>query len=67
MSEHLAVILLAASNVILVAVLAALVAGCLARRAGAGYPAAVTRAAVAFVTTLTLASLITSTLTPLVG
>ncbi|WP_331736969.1 hypothetical protein OG426_55755 (plasmid) [Streptomyces canus] len=50
---------------IVVALLAAAVAGKLARMDGATYPAALTRAAVTFATVITLTATLASTLTTL--
>ncbi|GAA2459523.1 hypothetical protein [Streptomyces macrosporus] len=58
----LAVVLLTAALVVVVALLAAAGAGTLARLDGATYPAALTRAATAFATTLTLAAAATAAL-----
>ncbi|MFD5633594.1 hypothetical protein ACFWJM_05540 [Streptomyces sp. NPDC127077] len=57
-----ALILLSSALVMTLALLAATAAGILARIDGATYPAAFTRAATAFATTLTLASAITAAL-----
>lgn len=59
----LALILLVTALVVVVAVLAAAVAGKLARLDGATYPAALTRAGIAFAATLTLATAFTAALT----
>ncbi|WP_432250738.1 hypothetical protein ACRAR1_29315 [Streptomyces sanyensis] len=53
---NLAVVLLTTALVIVVALLAAVGAGILARLDGATYPAALSRAAIAFVGVLTLAA-----------
>ncbi|MFF0738972.1 hypothetical protein ACFYVL_01110 [Streptomyces sp. NPDC004111] len=55
---NLTTFLLALALVLVVAVLAAAGAAKLARLDGAGYPAALTRAAVAFTATLTLAAVL---------
>lgn len=67
MSDHDAVILLACAQVILIALLAATAAGYLARRDQASYPAALTRAALAFTATLTLAAALATALSSLTG
>lgn len=67
MSDHDAVILLACAQVILIALLAAAAAGYLARRDHASWPAALTRAAIAFAATLTLAAALATTLSDLSG
>ncbi|WP_331724805.1 hypothetical protein [Streptomyces canus] len=56
------IVLLTIALVLVVAVLAAAGAGKLARLNGASYPTALTRAAVAFAATLTLASALTTAL-----
>lgn len=66
MSDHCAVILMACALVTLTGVLIAAAAGYLARRDHASYPAALTRAAVAFTTTLTLTIALITALTNLV-
>ncbi|MFI6933068.1 hypothetical protein [Streptomyces sp. NPDC050287] len=66
MSDHCAVLLLACALVTLTGILIAAAAGYLARRDHASYPAALTRAAVAFTATLTLAAALVTTLTSLV-
>ncbi|MGW6455195.1 hypothetical protein ACWF94_04585 [Streptomyces sp. NPDC055078] len=58
----LAVVLITATLVVVLALLAAAGAGKLARMDGATYPVAVTRAAVAFAATLTLAAALTGAL-----
>jgi hypothetical protein len=63
MSDHCAVILLACALVTLTGSLIAVAAGYLARRDHASYPAALTRAAVAFTATLALAATLVTTLT----
>ncbi|MER6205963.1 hypothetical protein [Streptomyces sp. NPDC001642] len=57
-----AVVLLATALVLVVALLAAVGAGKLARMDGASYPAALTRAGCAFVTVITLAAAVTTAL-----
>ncbi|MFJ3692124.1 hypothetical protein ACIPWB_30930 [[Kitasatospora] papulosa] len=59
-----ALILLATALVIVVALLAAAGAGKLARMDGATYPTALTRAAVAFATVITLAATAASVIAP---
>ncbi|OKH99044.1 hypothetical protein A6A06_25975 [Streptomyces sp. CB02923] len=59
----LALILLVTALVVVVAVLAAAVAGKPARLDGATYPAALTRAGIVFAATLTLATAFTAALT----
>ncbi|MFE5759910.1 hypothetical protein ACFQ7I_40530 [Streptomyces massasporeus] len=56
MFDHCAVILLVCALVTLTGILTAAAAGYLARRDNASYPAALTRAAVAFAGTLTVAA-----------
>lgn len=58
----LSVVLITTTLVVLVALLAAGVAGKLARLDGASYPTALTRAAVTFAAVLTLAAAVTSAL-----
>ncbi|MCG7208155.1 hypothetical protein [Streptomyces arenae] len=65
MSDHYAVILLACALVVLTGILCAAAAGYLARRDHATYPAALTRAAMAFAATLTLATAVLTALTSL--
>ncbi|MFE2611612.1 hypothetical protein ACFXDI_52045 [Streptomyces mirabilis] len=60
-----AVVLLASAMVVVFALLAAFGAGKLARLDGATYPAAVTRAAVAFAAVLTLVATLTAAFTQL--
>lgn len=62
MSDRTAVIMLVCALTVLVAVLIGGAAGYLARRDHATYPTAVTRAALAFAATLTLAATLTSAL-----
>ncbi|MEV6002157.1 hypothetical protein AB0M25_23505 [Streptomyces griseomycini] len=62
---NVAVLLLTTALVLVVAVLAAAGAGKLARLDGATYPAALTRAATAFTTVLTLATAAAGALTVL--
>ncbi|MEV4613054.1 hypothetical protein AB0K43_10680 [Kitasatospora sp. NPDC049258] len=57
-----AVVLLAAALVLVLALLAATAAGTLARLDGAGYPAALTRAAATFAAVVTLATAVTGAL-----
>jgi hypothetical protein len=59
---NVAVLLLTTALVLLIAVLAAAGAGKLARLDGATYPTALTRAATAFATVLTLATAVVGTL-----
>lgn len=59
----LAVVLLTAGLVVVVALLAAVAAGKLARLDGGSYPTAFIRAATAFAATLTLAAAVTCALT----
>ncbi|MFF4819965.1 hypothetical protein ACFY2K_35935 [Kitasatospora sp. NPDC001309] len=61
----IAVVLLGLALVVVVALLVATAAGVLARLDGATYPSALTRGAVAFATTLTLAAALTGALTQL--
>ncbi|MEW2467912.1 hypothetical protein AB0919_23250 [Streptomyces sp. NPDC046994] len=61
------VVLLTTALVIVVALLAAAGAGKLARMDGATYPAALTRAATAFATVITLAAAVTTTLTAILS
>ncbi|MEU4494221.1 hypothetical protein AB0F96_12420 [Streptomyces sp. NPDC023998] len=65
MSDHTVVILLACALTIVVAALVGAAAGYLARRDHATYPAALTRAAIAFAGTLTLAAALTTVLSAL--
>lgn len=65
MSDRTAVILLACALTLLVAALVGAAAGCLARRDHATYPTALTHAAIAFTSTLTLAAAITAALAAL--
>ncbi|MFG2318957.1 hypothetical protein [Streptomyces tendae] len=58
----LLVVLIATAMILILALLTAVGAGKLARLDGASYPAALTRAAVAFAGTLTLAAAITAAL-----
>ncbi|GHG32904.1 MULTISPECIES: hypothetical protein [Streptomyces] len=60
--SSLFVVLLVTALVLILALLTAVGAGKLARLDGASYPAALTRAAVAFAGTLTLAAAITAAL-----
>jgi hypothetical protein len=60
---NVAVVLLTAALVIVVALLAAVGAGKLARMDGATYPAALTRAAVTFAAVITLATTFATLLT----
>ncbi|MFE9112232.1 hypothetical protein ACFYN9_21790 [Streptomyces collinus] len=62
MSDRTAVIMLACALTVLVAVLVGGAAGYLARRDHATYSTALTRAALAFAATLTLAATVTSAL-----
>lgn len=62
---NVALVLLTTALVVVVAVLAAAGAGKLARLDGATYPTALTRAATAFATVLTLATAVTGALTAL--
>ncbi|MGW3557968.1 hypothetical protein ACWDNT_11455 [Streptomyces sp. NPDC000963] len=61
----IAVVLLTTALVTVVALLAGAAAGKLARMDGATYPTALTRAAVGFVTVITLATAVTTTLSTL--
>ncbi|MFI0538633.1 hypothetical protein ACH3VS_07070 [Streptomyces sp. WSLK1-3] len=61
----LTTILLTIALILVLALLAAAGAGKLARLDGAGYPTALTRAAIAFTATLTLAAAITAALAAL--
>ncbi|MGW2748465.1 hypothetical protein [Streptomyces sp. NPDC001450] len=65
MPDHTAVILLACTVIVVVAALVGAAAGYLARRDHATYPAAVTRAAIAFAGALTLAAVLTTALSAL--
>jgi uncharacterized membrane protein (DUF441 family) len=65
MSDRTALILLACALALVVAALAGTGAGYLARRDHATYPTALSRAAVAFAGTLTLAAAITTALATL--
>ncbi|MGW2826414.1 hypothetical protein ACWC24_36335 [Streptomyces sp. NPDC001443] len=60
-----AVVLLAIGLVVVIALLAAAGAGTLARMDGATYPVALTRAATAFATVITLATTVTAALAAL--
>jgi hypothetical protein len=62
MSERLVLVLLVCALATLTGVLVAAAAGYVARRDHASYPAALTRAAVAFTATLTLAATVTAAL-----
>lgn len=62
MTEHTALVLLAAALAALAGTLIALAAGYLARRDHATWPHAITRAATAFATTLTLSAVLASAL-----
>ncbi|MFI1154890.1 hypothetical protein [Streptomyces sp. NPDC020817] len=62
MSDHTALILLAAMMTAMLAAAVGAGAGYLARRDGATYPAAMNRAVIAFTTTLTLAAVTASAL-----
>lgn len=62
---NVAVVLLATTLVVIIAVLAAAGAGKLARLDGATYPAALNRAAVTFAAVITLASTVTGTVAAL--
>ncbi|WP_405525725.1 hypothetical protein OG592_40770 [Streptomyces avidinii] len=66
MSNHTALVLLAAAMTAMVAAATGVGAGYLARRDGATYPAAVNRAVIAFATTLTLAAVVATALEALV-
>lgn len=66
MSDRTAVILLAWTVVIVIAALAGVGAGYLARRDNASYPTALTRAAVAFSGTLTLAAVLSTAVRSLI-
>ncbi|WP_330323500.1 hypothetical protein [Streptomyces pseudovenezuelae] len=61
----LAIILLTSALILVIALLAAAGAGKLARLDGASYPTALTRAAIAFTATLTLAAAIAAALAAL--
>jgi hypothetical protein len=61
------VLVLALAVAVNAALLAACAAACLARADGATYPAALTRAAVAFAGTLTLLAVVTSTVAGLLA
>jgi hypothetical protein len=65
MSDRTALILLACALTLVVAALAGTGAGYLARRDHSTYPTALTRAAVAFAATLTLAAALTTALATL--
>ncbi|WP_079084242.1 hypothetical protein [Streptomyces longwoodensis] len=65
MSEHTAIVLLACTLTVLVALLCGVGAGYLARRDGSSYPAAGARAASATARVLTLAAAISGGLTML--
>ncbi|MFC9331282.1 hypothetical protein [Kitasatospora sp. NPDC057015] len=65
--NRLAVVLLATALVVVFALLAAVAAGALARLDGAGYPAALTRAATTFAAVLTLAAAFTGVLAQLLS
>lgn len=67
MSDHTVLIVIACALVLVIAALAGAGAGYLARRDRATYPTAVTRAAIAFAATLTLAATVTAALASLVG
>ncbi|MGW1507403.1 hypothetical protein ACWCQW_55310 [Streptomyces mirabilis] len=67
MSDRTAVIMLACALTVLIAVLIGAAAGYLACRDHATYPAALTRAALAFAATLTLAATLTTALTDASG
>jgi hypothetical protein len=58
--SELAALLLTTTLVVIVALLAGLTAGKLARLDGASYPTALTRAAIAFAAALTLAATLTA-------
>ncbi|WP_030942351.1 hypothetical protein [Streptomyces sp. NRRL S-646] len=60
--SRLLILLIAVALILILALLTAAGAGKLARLDGASYPAALTRAAVAFASTLTLAAAITAAL-----
>ncbi|MGW2273657.1 hypothetical protein [Streptomyces yangpuensis] len=62
-----AVVLLTAALVFVVALLAGTAAGKLARMDGATYPTALTRAATTFATVITLATVIATALSDLLG
>lgn len=62
MTDHTALILIAAALDTLVAILVALAAGYLARRDQATTPQSITRAAAAFAATLTLTAILATTL-----
>ncbi|WP_328766016.1 hypothetical protein [Streptomyces sp. NBC_00286] len=65
MSDRITLILLTCALIVLFAALTGAGAAYLARRDHASYPAALTRAAVAFATTLTLAAAVTTALAAL--
>ncbi|KFZ80195.1 hypothetical protein ED92_22795 [Amycolatopsis sp. MJM2582] len=65
MSDRTAMVLLACAFTVVVAALIGAAAGYLARRDHATYPAALTRAAIAFAATLTLTSVLTTMLATL--
>ncbi|MFD4370639.1 hypothetical protein [Streptomyces sp. NPDC058486] len=65
MTLTLPLVLLTATLVVVIALLAAAGAAKLARLDGATYPTALTRAAIAFTTVITLATALTSTFTGL--
>lgn len=67
MSDRIAVLLLACVLTTVIAFLAGAAAGYLARRDHATYPSALTRAAIAFTATLTLAAVVSTALAELVG
>ncbi|MEU1044147.1 hypothetical protein ABZ400_03210 [Streptomyces sp. NPDC005897] len=67
MSNHASVIVLTCLVALLTGTLVAAAAGYLARRDNASYPAAITRAAVAFAATLTLATALATALNTATG
>ncbi|MFJ2730791.1 hypothetical protein [Streptomyces collinus] len=67
MNNETAVVGLGCGLAVVVAVMVAATGGYLARRDGASYPAALTRAGVAFAATLTLAAAATAALAALVS
>lgn len=66
MSYRYFVVIFAFSLVTLLALLIAVAAAYLARRDHASYPAALTRAGAAFTTTITLAALLTTTISTMI-
>ncbi|MFE4830696.1 hypothetical protein [Streptomyces sp. NPDC056672] len=63
MSLHTTVVLLVCAVMVIIGVLTGAAAGFLARLDGASFPAVITRAAVAFTATLTLAVMVAGRLT----